>query len=69
MWLGVLEAAVWLFLSSFMVVSFFKFIGLRQSRPDGSGKKSLGAGAKRNAQVGKLGETSGGTDFLLARPG
>ena len=32
-------------------------------------KKSLGAGAKRNAQAKNWGRPSGGTDFLLARPG
>jgi len=65
-----LEEAVWLLLESVMVVSFFSFIGLRPSRPDGEQKKSLGAGAKRNAQRGKIGgDLQGGTDFLLARPG
>ena len=39
---------------------------LRQSWPDGKEKKSLQAVAKRNGQCGKLGETSGGADFLLA---
>jgi hypothetical protein len=33
------------------------------------GRKSLLAGAERTGQVGKLGATSGGTDFLIARAG
>jgi hypothetical protein len=33
------------------------------------GGKSLLAGAERNGQVGKLGATFGGTDFLIARAG
>jgi hypothetical protein len=32
-------------------------------------KKSLGAGAERNAQAENWGKPSGGADFLLARPG
>ena len=69
MWLGFLEAVVWLSVESLMVVSFFKLSGRATRGLMASGKKSLGAGAKRNAQAENWGQTVGGTDFLLARPG
>jgi hypothetical protein len=51
------------------LVSFFKVLGLRQSRPDGSVKKSLRGVAKRNAQGGKLGgDLQGAPIFCLRVP-
>jgi len=43
--------------------------GDRDGRNQPQRIKSREAGAKRTGQAAKLGETSGGTDFLLARTG
>jgi hypothetical protein len=69
MWLGVFDEVEFLDDGLDMMSLLFCFSGCAYRGLMAEHKKSRQAGAERTGHSRKLGETSGGTDFLLERSG